>query len=329
MPAAAILARTSPTTARADESQGSFCSIGAVKGYGYQVPPAACGARNAQPGWSSSGARVRMSRAVAPRPWTMTMAAPAPSSSAPAVRTGWPWCRSVTALPVLARAEVAGRVRGVEPVLLCEVVLLSVVVLLCVVILLDAIVLLVAVVLLLIALTAVILVEALLTQATVVPIEATLAKHVVSQAHGGVGHQDAAAHPECDLAGAGQEAPRAAAALLLVARTGVGRCCRVRIRLLSRRRHGRRKEAALLGLTGQARLRLLERALLDQQCLRHVVGGTRQALNALLDQRLGLGIARTGLGCALREPLKQRLDQLLLLRSHRSVPREQRDWRHP
>ncbi len=45
MPADASSASSSPITARPDDSPGSFCSSGAMKPYGYQLHPAAWGAR--------------------------------------------------------------------------------------------------------------------------------------------------------------------------------------------------------------------------------------------------------------------------------------------
>jgi hypothetical protein len=45
MPASASAASSSPSTARPDDSPGSFCASGAMKLYGYQLDPAAWGAR--------------------------------------------------------------------------------------------------------------------------------------------------------------------------------------------------------------------------------------------------------------------------------------------
>ena len=57
-------------------------------GFGYQVEPAACGARYATPGNLISSAMVMMSAALAPRPCTRIIAARARSSGSPAWRTG-------------------------------------------------------------------------------------------------------------------------------------------------------------------------------------------------------------------------------------------------
>src|SRR6187455_547771 len=79
--------------------------MGARNEYGYQVRPAAWGARYARSSYRSSWANPRMSSADAPRPWTRMIVKRASTGLGPLVSTGRPTCGSIglTADGILAR----------------------------------------------------------------------------------------------------------------------------------------------------------------------------------------------------------------------------------
>ncbi len=78
----------------ADERLGSFRAMSAMKLSGYQVRPAAAGARYVRSGRSSRGTRSRMFSGPALRPCTMITVTGAWPSGAPAATIGCPACGS-------------------------------------------------------------------------------------------------------------------------------------------------------------------------------------------------------------------------------------------
>ncbi len=77
-------------TPRPELSPGSFCAIGDMKEYGYQVFPAAWGATQATSGASNWSARRRIPAAESPRPWTRITASLACAGAGPLRNTGCP-----------------------------------------------------------------------------------------------------------------------------------------------------------------------------------------------------------------------------------------------